>query len=371
MIEDSWGGDIVTAAVAHLAAGTPADALFAVSFMNDWTLEHIAGYQPRSSRRRRPGARRSGPRDRGRRGEPRGAAVHGGRRGLTSSLSGHPLTPEDIDRVAAIADPIIRNLRITQAYHELSAAAAVHIGPVANWCTYATWASKQAGRTIRKEDLQRAAEAAFRSSPAARTCGEPRSRPRPAGSAPASRSTRRSRRSGRSSIQPPRSIGRAPPSPGATSGSSRRSAASSPGSRSTAARPRRPAGTASPGSWSGSDRASRRPASATCARPSRTTTGRASRPTRSSRAQLVLLANLEVGFHEQIRLQPEITEALDAGVVDPRDVRDRVVQALVPGCRLDPPAAPLRSPAARPTIAARRRDRRARRREAAARSRRS
>ena len=49
MIEDSWGGDIVTAAVAHLAAGTPADALFAVSFMNDWTLEHIAGYQPRSS----------------------------------------------------------------------------------------------------------------------------------------------------------------------------------------------------------------------------------------------------------------------------------------------------------------------------------
>ena len=49
MIEDSWGGDIVTAAVAHLAAGTPPEALFAVSYMNDWTLEHIAGYQPRSS----------------------------------------------------------------------------------------------------------------------------------------------------------------------------------------------------------------------------------------------------------------------------------------------------------------------------------
>jgi L-alanine-DL-glutamate epimerase-like enolase superfamily enzyme len=48
MIEDSWGGDIVTAAVAHLAAGTPPEALFAVSFMNDWTTEHIAGYQPRS-----------------------------------------------------------------------------------------------------------------------------------------------------------------------------------------------------------------------------------------------------------------------------------------------------------------------------------
>jgi L-alanine-DL-glutamate epimerase-like enolase superfamily enzyme len=48
MIEDSWGGDIVTAAVAHLAAGTPPEALFAVSFMNDWTLEHVAGYEPRS-----------------------------------------------------------------------------------------------------------------------------------------------------------------------------------------------------------------------------------------------------------------------------------------------------------------------------------
>jgi L-alanine-DL-glutamate epimerase-like enolase superfamily enzyme len=47
-IEDSWGGDIVTAAVSHIAAGVPADQLFAVSFMNDWTLEHVAGYEPRS-----------------------------------------------------------------------------------------------------------------------------------------------------------------------------------------------------------------------------------------------------------------------------------------------------------------------------------
>jgi L-alanine-DL-glutamate epimerase-like enolase superfamily enzyme len=49
-IEDSWGGDIVTAAVSHLAAAVPADQLFAVSFMNDWTREHVAGYQPRSDR---------------------------------------------------------------------------------------------------------------------------------------------------------------------------------------------------------------------------------------------------------------------------------------------------------------------------------
>jgi L-alanine-DL-glutamate epimerase-like enolase superfamily enzyme len=47
-IEDTWGGDLVTTAVSHLAASTPADNLFTVSFMNDWTNEHIAGHQPRS-----------------------------------------------------------------------------------------------------------------------------------------------------------------------------------------------------------------------------------------------------------------------------------------------------------------------------------
>src|SRR5207302_10307405 len=48
-IEDTWGGDVVTAAVSHLAASTRPETLFAVSFMNDWTNEHIAGYEPRSA----------------------------------------------------------------------------------------------------------------------------------------------------------------------------------------------------------------------------------------------------------------------------------------------------------------------------------
>ena len=47
-IEDTWGGDLTTAAVAHLAASTAPRTLFTVSFMNDWTNEHVAGYQPRS-----------------------------------------------------------------------------------------------------------------------------------------------------------------------------------------------------------------------------------------------------------------------------------------------------------------------------------
>jgi L-alanine-DL-glutamate epimerase-like enolase superfamily enzyme len=54
MIEDTWGGDIVTAAVSQLAAGTPPESLFAVSFMNDWTTEHVAGYAPRSHDGRGP-----------------------------------------------------------------------------------------------------------------------------------------------------------------------------------------------------------------------------------------------------------------------------------------------------------------------------
>jgi L-alanine-DL-glutamate epimerase-like enolase superfamily enzyme len=47
-IEDTWGGDLVSAASAHLAASTRERSLLTVSFMNDWTNEHVAGYQPRS-----------------------------------------------------------------------------------------------------------------------------------------------------------------------------------------------------------------------------------------------------------------------------------------------------------------------------------
>ena len=64
----------------------------------------------------------------------------------------------EVDRIAVLNDPIIRNLQITQCYHELSSALAERTGTHANWCTFATWASRQAGQTIRKEDLVRALE---------------------------------------------------------------------------------------------------------------------------------------------------------------------------------------------------------------------
>lgn len=47
-IEDTWGGDVVSAAVSHLAASTRPESMLNVSFMNDWTDGHVAGWQPRS-----------------------------------------------------------------------------------------------------------------------------------------------------------------------------------------------------------------------------------------------------------------------------------------------------------------------------------
>ena len=62
-------------------------------------------------------------------------------------------TLAEVGQIAAVADPVVRNLQITQCYHELALALAERTGPSANWCTFATWASNQAGVTIRKEDL--------------------------------------------------------------------------------------------------------------------------------------------------------------------------------------------------------------------------
>ncbi len=58
-MEDTWGGDITTAAVSHLAATTDPGKLLNVSFMNDWVEEHVAGSEPRSVAGR--GAAPTGP----------------------------------------------------------------------------------------------------------------------------------------------------------------------------------------------------------------------------------------------------------------------------------------------------------------------
>lgn len=71
----------------------------------------------------------------------------------------HTPTTADIQRIALINNPVLRNVLITQSYCELSQILMSRTGAVANWCTFATWASKQAGQSIRKEDFQRTLEA--------------------------------------------------------------------------------------------------------------------------------------------------------------------------------------------------------------------
>src|SRR6185369_3102210 len=60
---------------------------------------------------------------------------------------------DDVDAIAAMDNPVLRNLQLTQCYAELSTAMRARTGTAADWCTFATWASRQAGSTIRGEDF--------------------------------------------------------------------------------------------------------------------------------------------------------------------------------------------------------------------------
>jgi hypothetical protein len=59
-----------------------------------------------------------------------------------------------VDDIASEKDPILRNLLITQCYHELAVQLRdAGIGDDATWCAFAVWASKTAGATIRGDVL--------------------------------------------------------------------------------------------------------------------------------------------------------------------------------------------------------------------------
>jgi hypothetical protein len=60
---------------------------------------------------------------------------------------------QEVTRIAGIANPVVRNLQITECYSRLAAAVEERSVRCSNWCTFATWASRQAGSTIRGEDL--------------------------------------------------------------------------------------------------------------------------------------------------------------------------------------------------------------------------
>jgi hypothetical protein len=56
--------------------------------------------------------------------------------------------------IAALEDPVLRNLWITQRYHELARQLRdAGLSEDATWCAFAVWASKTAGATIRGDEL--------------------------------------------------------------------------------------------------------------------------------------------------------------------------------------------------------------------------
>jgi hypothetical protein len=50
--------------------------------------------------------------------------------------------------------------------------------------------------------------------------------------------------------------------------------------------------------------------------------------------ELILLANIEIGFHEQTRLQPEIAESLDTANINPQELRDYLTDIIVKNKKL-------------------------------------
>jgi hypothetical protein len=240
------------------------------------------------------------------------------------------VTLDDARRIAANPDPIIRNFQITQAYHDISTAFARLSGPGANWCSFATWASRQAGQSIRREDLARAFERLLRDEPEAQAragavlaaSGEiTGAQPRSLGGAiealwdavnPGSAFQRTSEAVARGNLKVFEEIG------AEFARFLALFANAHPEERHFDAffaelRPGEP-----PNGQRYLANAFRHYRAALQADDER------------RKSQLLLLANLEIGFHEQTRLQPEILEAMNAPVVHPGEVRRRIIEELFP-----------------------------------------
>jgi hypothetical protein len=72
---------------------------------------------------------------------------------MPETVNATPPGVAEVARIVALDNPVIRNLEITECYADLSAAMRARTGGAADWCAFATWASRQAGSTIRGEDL--------------------------------------------------------------------------------------------------------------------------------------------------------------------------------------------------------------------------
>ena len=246
-------------------------------------------------------------------------------------LDGFPPTVADVERIAAHADPVVRNLQITHCYHELSRALAERTGGSANWCTFAVWASKQVGQTIRQEDPARLLDRMLKSSPEA--------------SAAVDLLVRALRRAvpGEALDNAERLVRQAVV---ATARLDTAADASARGNLKVFAEIAREFARFLATFADGPDD-DRIPEFRDTLRPGEPPEGQRylrqaftryhqamSTADPKTRAELLLLANVEIGLHEQTRLQPEITAALQAPVVDPRDLERRLLDLLLPGNRV-------------------------------------
>jgi hypothetical protein len=222
----------------------------------------------------------------------------------------------DVQRIVAIANPVIRNLEITYCYSRLAAAMTARDGAGANWCTYATWASRQAGGTIRGEDLLVHLE---------RRLGEGRRLLHPIATL-----WRLLLRHGL--FQPETRLGRLTNELHTPFDAFERASAAVArgnlkvfeeiGLQFARYLHAGPPDDLRPGDPPEGQRLLSQAFAHYAQLPSERDDTR--------RAELALLANLEIGLHEQTRLQPEILEALDTATETPRDLGKRALIALVP-----------------------------------------
>lgn len=238
-------------------------------------------------------------------------------------------TLSEVERITAVSDPVVRNLQITQCYHELSATLGQRTGGGANWCSFATWASKQAGQTIRKEDLARTLEGALGS----QTAVEQATRDL------ASAAQKVSARLGTGEIR--KFIWKVLEPEAAFERSSQAVAG---GNLKVFAEIGRefarfnadclPDTTYDEGKmarWCEALRPGPAPEGQDALRQAFSNYYRALfEEDGKARHELLLFANLKIGYHEQTRLQPEINAALDAPILSPQMFARNLLQALRP-----------------------------------------
>jgi hypothetical protein len=223
----------------------------------------------------------------------------------------------DVRRIAASENPVVRNLEITQCYSRLAAAVAARVGTGASWCTYATWASRQAGATIRGEDMQAGL---------ARRLGHARWVLHPV-------VTLWRRLLRRGLLQPETRLGRLTAALHTPFDAfERASDAVARGNLKVFAEIGLEFARWLEGGSLDELRPGDPPEGQRYLRQAFTRyTQLAGERDPDRRLQLAVLANLEIGLHEQTRLEPEIREALDAGTATEEDLGRRALVALVPG----------------------------------------